>query len=287
MNEINVEKLDNLPINLSIKLRNLLSNVLKSRPPYRDKTSMATTGLSVIMNKDCNISVFYRKMVMSNLTVAIGISPACQTRERDSVYVPEKTTFSSAFCALALAQITSKTKETTFQILNRTIWTKNKAFKSKLRDNPDCDWCGAPETMEHLLYGCPNHTVLLWAEISALLTDTISIEIGQAIARIQLTPREIIYNAPHPSLLLHMSDGKLRELILLLIQEIKRDIIYRRMNITEHQKNKAMSIVRIHAHLLSIIKKTASQLSYIGILGNKSALAFLEILRLQLTLRVP
>jgi len=287
MTEINREKLDDLPINLSIKLRNLMSNMLKSKPPTRDKFSVATTGLATVMMKDNNISVFYKKMLMTSLTLEIGISPAYQTRERDNVYVPEKTTFNSAFRVLELTLMTSKTKETAFQILNRTIWTNNKAFKSRLRDDPGCEWCGDIETMEHLLYGCPNHTILLWAETSVLLTEVISREAERPIARIQLTPREIIFNAPHPSLLLHIGDAKIRETILLFIQELKRDIIYRRMNIKEHQKNKMMSIVRIHAHLLSIIGKIDSQLSYKGLLENKTSLALLKKMKSQLITMVP
>jgi hypothetical protein len=43
----------------------------------------------------------------------------------------------------------------------------------------------------------------------------------------------IIYNIPHPSLLLCIPDKATRNAILLLEQEIKRDIIYRRMNLPQ------------------------------------------------------
>jgi hypothetical protein len=48
----------------------------------------------------------------------------------------------------------SKTKETIFQILNKTIWTNNMAFKSGIRQDPNCDRCRNTESNEHLLYEC-------------------------------------------------------------------------------------------------------------------------------------
>ncbi len=38
--------------------------------------------------------------------------------------------------------LSSKTKETAFPILNHTTWTHNTPYKSRKRDNPNCDYCG-------------------------------------------------------------------------------------------------------------------------------------------------
>ncbi len=46
------------------------------------------------------------------------------------------------------------------------------------------------------------------------------------------------------------------------VQEIKRDIIYRRMNTNVNQRGR--NPTRIRAHLLSTIKKTISLLAYQG-----------------------
>jgi hypothetical protein len=78
--------------------------------------------------------------------------PAFSIRERDGVYVPERQTFKDAFRVLLLPYMSSKMKETAFQILNRTIWTNNKSFKSGLNGSPQCYRCEEIETMEHLLY---------------------------------------------------------------------------------------------------------------------------------------
>jgi hypothetical protein len=64
--------------------------------------------------------------------------------------------FSTPYKVISLAFLPSKTKETTFQTLNSTILTCNKAFKSGMA--PDPTSCKEPETMEHLLYACENYS---------------------------------------------------------------------------------------------------------------------------------
>ncbi len=46
------------------------------------------------------------------------------------------------------------------------------------------------------------------------------------------TQLNIIYNVPHPSILIHIRDKLSRNTLLMLTQEIKRDIIFRRMNLS-------------------------------------------------------
>ena len=110
----------------------------------------------------------------------------------------------------------SKTKETAFQVLNRTIWTNNKAHKSGLREDSECDYCGEEETMEHLLHNCDNYSATVWEETSDLITELCAQQAEHEVARIQLTPKEIIYNIPHPSLLLFLTEDKPRKSILLI-----------------------------------------------------------------------
>jgi hypothetical protein len=46
----------------------------------------------------------------------------------------------------------NKTRETSFQLLNRTVWTNRKAYRSGIADSASCNSCEEEETMEHLLY---------------------------------------------------------------------------------------------------------------------------------------
>ncbi len=98
----------------------------------------------------------------------------------------------------------SNKKETTFQILNRTIWTQNKAFKSGLTPDPTCMRCNAPETMEHLLYICKHYSAKIWALLGRAIMLSLSWHTGKYIPDTILTPLEIVFNEPHPSLLLQL-----------------------------------------------------------------------------------
>jgi hypothetical protein len=83
------------------------------------------------------------------------VAPAYHTRIRDSLAIRlSQADFNYAYSVLQLPSLTSKTQETAFQILNRTIWTNKKAFKSRMRLDPNCEGCGKVETMEHLLCEC-------------------------------------------------------------------------------------------------------------------------------------
>ncbi len=238
---------------------------------------MAVTTLALLFRKDYNISQTYKRLLRHNLHQAMGTPPAFGTRERDGVYVPEQQTFLDSFKVLSLPYLSSKTKEVAFQILNRTVWTNNKSYKSGLGPSPQCHRCEEIETMEHLLYLCPNYSEGLWAEFGRALTQTITQYANEYTARIELTPKEIIYNKPHPAILLRIPDKLVRYCILALVQEIKRNIIYRRMQLTEPSRQE-VSRLRLQAHLLSVIQKLISLLEYQGIVQNNEPISFLKVL---------
>jgi hypothetical protein len=217
--------------------------------------------------------------------MTMKIPPAFSTRERDGVYVPERQTFKDAYCVLALPFLSSKTKETAFQILNRTIWTNNKAYKSGMCTSPLCFRCDEIETMEHLLYLCPNYAEKVWSEFGCMLTRTITQFSNEYTARIELTPKEIVFNKPHPAIMLRISDQLVRQSILVLVQENKRDIIYRRMQLQEPLRQEVLQ-VRVYAHLLSCTRKLISLLEYQGIVQNKVPISFLTNLADSLILAV-
>ncbi len=66
-----------------------------------------------------------------------------------------------------------------------------------------------------------------------VLTLSVSRHSGDFIPRIELTPLEIVFNKPHPSILLHVPEGTTRKVLILFLQEIKRDIIFRRAQLAE------------------------------------------------------
>jgi hypothetical protein len=104
---------------------------------------------------DTNMSRRNKLLCRSIQDEEIGVAPAYHTRARDNVHIhPTVQTFNNAFQLLHLPSLTSKTRETAFQVLNQTVWTNNKAFKSRMRNDPNCERCGLTEAMEHTLCEC-------------------------------------------------------------------------------------------------------------------------------------
>jgi hypothetical protein len=99
-----------------------------------------------------------------------------------------------------------------------------------MRPDPNCDRCGRMETMEHLLCECEYYSEGLWNRLAETLTKYYNDISTTYVPRVDLGQTNIIFNIPHPSLLLYIPDKETRNAILLLVQEIKRDIIYRRMS---------------------------------------------------------
>jgi hypothetical protein len=51
--------------------------------------------------------------------------------------------------------------------------------------------------------------------------------------RVEISQHNVIYNVPHPSLLLFIRDKTTRNALLFSTQEIKQDIVYQRMILPE------------------------------------------------------
>ena len=248
--------------NLHTKLQNL-SNLFRNKN-RRNVFPLGSTTAHCLIRKDNKLSSEYRNRKREETDKAINIAPSYATRERDGVFRPGVDTFNKAYDIVDNKDIPSKTKEVSFQILNRTIWTNNKAYKSG-RENADkrCVHCNEDETMEHLLHQCENYSAILWREYSTLITETLKKHNNtQDIPRIDFDPTHIIFNKQPDSILLHVKDGRTRRSLIHLTQEVKRDIIYRRMNATVNRTQ--VPLPRIHAHLLSTVTKLKSLMEYQG-----------------------
>ena len=151
--------------------------------------------------------------------------------------------------------------------------------------DPNCERCGETETMEHLLYECDHYSAPLWAEVGATLTATFRHKTGVFASRIDLTPKEIIYNVPHRSIQLYITDKTSRLALIALVHEIKRDILYRRMNITTPLAEPVPAI-RIQSHIIANITKLKSMLEYQGKTNNNESLALLNMMIEQQQIRI-
>jgi hypothetical protein len=133
-----------------------------------------------------------------------------------------------------------------------------------MRDNPNCERCGLPETTEHMLCECLHYAQLLWIKLREVITKYLNLVSTDYVPKVEYSELNIIFNVPHPSLIIHIPDKLSRNTLLILTQEIKRDIIYRRLNLPP-SATQATDPPRIAAHLNSTLQRLHSYLQYIGL----------------------
>jgi hypothetical protein len=95
------------------------------------------------------------------------------------------------------------------------------------------------------------------------------------VPKVEYSQLNIIFNVPHPSLILHVPDKLSRNTLLILTQEIKRDIIYRRLNLPP-STNQATDPPRLAAHLNLTLQRLHSYLQYIGLAKYAKATQMLQ-----------
>jgi hypothetical protein len=87
--------------------------------PFHNKYSCPRTHLAALANLDTNLSRRYKLKCRELLDAAIEVAPAYCTRIKDNIAIrPSQKVFNNAYHVLRLPAITSKTRETAFQILN-------------------------------------------------------------------------------------------------------------------------------------------------------------------------
>jgi hypothetical protein len=103
-----------------------------SQQPFHHKYSCPQTNLAALVNLDSNLSQRYKLNCRELLDTTIGVAPAYRTRIRENIAIrPTQRMFNNTYHILRLPALS---RETAFQILNRTIWTNNKAYNC----NPGC-----------------------------------------------------------------------------------------------------------------------------------------------------
>jgi hypothetical protein len=129
--------------------------------------------------------------------------------------------------------------------------------------------------MEHLLYSCEHYSAKIWDLAGKALTLAVSHHSSDYVPAMVLTPLEIVFNKLHPSILLHVKDATTRKVLILFLQEIKQDIIYRRAQLQEPRQREELH-PRLQAHLVSAINKGTALLEYQGTLKFSDGLTLLK-----------
>jgi hypothetical protein len=86
-----------------------------------------------------------------------------------------------------------------------------------VRLDPGCERCGRVESMEHLPCECEHYLELLWNRMAEMLTQLFNSRSVNLVPRAELVQINIIYDIPHPSILLCIPDKTTRNTLILLM----------------------------------------------------------------------
>jgi hypothetical protein len=131
------------------------------------------------------------------------------------------------------------------------------------------------ETMEHALCECLHYAQPLWIRLGEVITSYLNTSSTEYVPRVEYTQLNIIYNVPHPSILIHVKNKLSRDTLLVLTQEIKRDIVFRRMSLPPSARQ-ISDPQRLAAHLHSTLHRLHSYLQYIGLMKYAKALTMIS-----------
>jgi hypothetical protein len=123
-----------------------------------------------------------------------------------------------------------------------------------------------------------HYSQLIWIHLGEVITQYLNSTSQDYIPRVEISLFNVIYIIPYPSLLLYTHDKLTRNAFHILTQEIKRDNIYKCMNLPPSGRQ-VTSPQRLVAHLDSTIRRLHSFLQYIASAKFGEAVSVLQLMR--------
>jgi len=250
--------------NLHLKLKHLVNQHQKR---------FGTMRIQKHMQSKYNLSKIYKQIIRDTLSKEIKYPPALKTRQNEGIAVVGKKEFIMAYKIVRNTMISSKTKEIAFQILNRTLWTNNKAFKSGIAEDNKCPRCNQTETIEHLVANCDNYSYKIWEQLGIIITEYVRKQITET-SQITVDYKTIFYNKESADIQRKIKDKQKMKILELLVQEVKRDI-YRKRNKCSDIKKEEVHEIRRWAHLNQNVKKVKQYLQYLSEAKWKNSIGML------------
>ena len=224
---------------------------------------------------DMKFSGLYRRMCREAADAQRPGPPSYFTRRKDGIPTPNLESFMMGYKKLFKMDIPSKTLENSYLIMNRQTWTNEKQYLSTVGRGeghlrPNCRLCGRRENTLHLIFECEKYSEPLWNILEEAINQVhMEIEQGNVnVLRVRLHAFTVMYNMD-----LNIP-RKLASTVMPLIQEIKRNIVFRRYKRETTAYIPHYSRNRIAGHLLITIQKLISLKKYQGKCSN-----ILEMLR--------
>ena len=149
--------------------------------------------------------------------------------------------------------------ENSFLLMNRQIWTNVKeAMLARAEEGEEgrCGLCGRQETTMHLMFECEEYSEKVWRQLSEVINGMIEARDGIGNPGIRLHAFQVLYNQAGNIPTRHSKQ------ILELVQEVKRNIVYRRFLRCTTGNALRYNNTRILAHLINIMEKIKTLRQY-------------------------
>ena len=166
------------------------------------------------------LSKLYRSLKLQQEDRLLPGPPSFFTRRKDGYSLPPLHVYMAGYKTCMSLDMPSKTKEVTFNTLNRQIWTNQKghfmAVNRGEEQSSKCVLCDKTENTMHLLFECEKYSELVWYHMTRLIQQLYS------NPNIVIHAYNVMYCVANMSVpQKHRSDFQV------LIEETKRDIIRR------------------------------------------------------------
>jgi hypothetical protein len=203
----------------------------------------------------------HKKLRKKRADARIKGPPSYFTRKNQNCALPSLQEYKGGYDAVFRADMPVKTKEISFNILNRQIWTEQKISWTARGGEPDqyCKLCGDTENTEHLIFGCQEYSAIIWEQIKKM--GDYLVKKSDPRKSFPLSIHNVMYSVPFTNI-----DPLVAKMMYILCAEIKRDIIYRkyRRSTTPRLNEIIYSVQRVRQHIQIIAHKILSLRKYQG-----------------------
>jgi hypothetical protein len=213
--------------------------------------------------KTGKFSKIFSKLKQKEIDSKIKGPPSYFTRRAQGYSLPPLHIYMGGYDNLFKLDMPLKTKETSFLILNRQTWTEQKTFFLTPERgggvDQNCKLCGEIENTEHLIFKCPEYSMIIWDVFYDMCNEMLRKEDPNKLLAFSIN--NVMYAVP-----LNANPPKVSNALDILICEIKKDIIYRKYLRSQNPRlnNIIYTPQRISQHIEIICNRLVSLRQYQG-----------------------
>ena len=245
---------------MKIRLTNIIRNIRAKWTSIIFPPRTHSHAYEFIFRNSIKLSTRIKEARTNSLANTFLQAPSRATRLTDNLPVPSQADLKGSYSRNFRSSIPTYQKSLNLHILNRTLWTNDKAFKSGIRDSGECEKCGETEDTLHIFLECASYAEKIWLLFQKLVQLS-----GYPLFHV--TPFIVLFLQDHSSI-----KSSHKEEIFTIVQEIKAKIY------SERDSTRPLyPLVRVFAHLQRTLSRTIDLREY-----QLKSKGFIELMKQQL-----